>query len=159
MVFNEFVFRSESSINNRLKFMLESLTAIKNNDIRRLDAFDQQPIEAIKKQAKVLFKEEKDHVSQLNITFKDLISAHERGRWWIVGSAWNLKENETDMSMTDEQVKSASSSMGDGNGFSEKLLKLAKKQHMNTDIRRTIFCIILSAEVCCLILKQSFIDF
>ena len=135
--------------------MIESLTAIKNNDIRRLDAFDQQPIEAIKKQAKVLFKEEKDHASQLNISFKDLINANERGRWWIVGSAWNLKENETD-TFTTEQVRSVNSSLGNGEGFSEKLLKLAKKQHMNTDIRRTIFCIILSAEVCILRFEHIF---
>ncbi len=130
--------------------MLESLTAIKNNDIRRLDAYDNQPIEAIRKQAKLLFKEEKDHVSQLNINFSDLINAHERGRWWIVGSAWSLKEDEdsAENSLTKEQVDTVNSSaQGTNGGFSEKILKLAKEQHMNTDIRRAIFCIIISAEV------------
>lgn len=32
--------------------------------------------------------------------------------------------------------------------FNKKLLELARKQRMNTDTRRTIFCIIMSAEVC-----------
>ena len=141
----------QSEVNNRLKFMVESLTAIKNNDIRRLDAFDQQPIENIKKQAKVLFKEEKDHVSQLNISFKDLINANELGRWWIVGSAWSLKENEKSSdsiedNLTKEQMSTINNDQN-GDGFSEKILKLAKEQHMNTDIRRAIFCIIMSAEV------------
>ena len=137
----------DMEMNNRLKFMLESLTAIKNNDIRRLDAFDQQPIEAIKKQAKILFKEEKDHVSQLNISFKDLINANELGRWWIVGSAWSLKENENNEgNLTKNQMEEVNSTQASG-GFSEKILKIAKQQHMNTDIRRAIFCIIISAEV------------
>ncbi len=130
--------------------MLESLTAIKNNDIRRLDVFDTQPVEAIKKQAKSLFKEEKDNVSQLNINFNDLINANERGRWWIVGSAWSLKENEetTNDSLTKTQTETVNMSVQSVNeGFSEKILKLAKEQRMNTDIRRAVFCIILSAEV------------
>lgn len=137
----------DREMNNRLKFMIESLTAIKNNDIRRLDAFDQQPIEAIKKQAKVLFKEDKDHAFQLNISFKDLINANELGRWWIVGSAWSLKENENiEGNLTKDQMESVNSTQSSG-GFSEKILKIAKQQHMNTDIRRAIFCIIISAEV------------
>lgn len=32
-------------------------------------------------------------------------------------------------------------------GFSSKLMELARKQRMNTDTRRTIFCILMSAEV------------
>ena len=31
-------------------------------------------------------------------------------------------------------------------GFSEKILRLAKEQHMNTEVRRAVFCILLSAE-------------
>jgi nucleolar MIF4G domain-containing protein 1 len=37
-------------------------------------------------------------------------------------------------------------SSGSGPKFSEKIMELAKAQHMNTDIRRAIFCIIVSAE-------------
>jgi len=40
-----------------------------------------------------------------------------------------------------------SSAQGTNGGVSEKILKLAKEQHMNTDIRRALFCIIISAEV------------
>ena len=34
-------------------------------------------------------------------------------------------------------------------GAGEKLMKLARGQGMNTDIRRAVFCTLLSSEVCC----------
>jgi len=132
---------TSESINNRLKFMLESINAIKNNDIRKLDAYDQEPVELIRKQAKLLLKE--DQTNQLNISFKDLISANELGRWWIVGSAWSEQQQQQQ-----EQTNSVNQVVGAGNGdgYSDAILKLAKQQHMNTDIRRAIFCSIVSAE-------------
>jgi nucleolar MIF4G domain-containing protein 1 len=134
------------SINKRLMFMIESINAIKNNDIRRLDSFDQQPIEQLKKQTKLMLKE--DNVL-LNVSFKDLISTNELGRWWIVGSAWNLKENQNDEKSLDSDLKNKTNEIKNGNDniFSEKILKLAKEQHMSTDVRKAVFCIILSAEV------------
>ena len=134
--------KEDETMNNRLKFMIESINAIKNNDIRKLDAYDQEPIEQIRKQAKVLLKE--DQTNQLNISFKDLISANELGRWWIVGSAWQLKENQSQETRSDQLISGLE--VENGEGFSEKILKLAKEQHMNTDIRRAVFCAIVSAE-------------
>ena len=131
------------SVNNRLKFMVESLTAIKNNDIRRLDLFDQAPVDNIKRQAKNMFKEE----TQLNVSFNDLINANEMGRWWIVGSAWNLKENQKDENNHDGGLHNEDGSVKQSEAFSEKILKLAKSQHMNTDVRKSVFCLIVSAEV------------
>ena len=142
--------KSADLVNNRLKFMLESVNAIKNNDIRRLDAYDQQPIEQLKKQTKLLVRED---ITLMNVTYKDLISANELGRWWIVGSAWNLKENsgQEDEAGSGEAAKvvnvSGNKKVNGENVFSEKILKLAKEQHMNTDVRKAVFCIILSAEV------------
>lgn len=67
-----------------------------------------------------------------------LIVAEENGKWWVVGSAWsgNISENNSQNKKT---FKSE--------GYSQKLLELASKQRMNTDTRRSIFCIIMSAEV------------
>jgi nucleolar MIF4G domain-containing protein 1 len=139
--------KDAESVNQRLKFMIESINAIKNNDVRRLtDAFDQEPIEQIKKQMKVMVKDADQTL--LNITYKDLINADELGRWWIVGSAWNLKENQKSEGNEISKSKATESEfMSGGEGFSEKILQLAKAQHMNTDVRRAVFCIIVSAEV------------
>lgn len=139
---NKELIDSNESVNNRLKFMIESINAIKNNDIRKLDAYDQESIEQIKRNAKALLKE--DQTNQLNIKFKDLLKANELGRWWIVGSAWQSNENDDDQqidSIVNENVEATNKE-----GFSDRILKLAKQQHMNTDIRRAIFCVIVSAE-------------
>lgn len=139
---------SSEAINSRLKFMIESINAIKNNDIRRIDSFDQQPIEHLRKQTKMIIKEDSGNYL-LNVSFKDLVSANELGRWWIVGSAWNLKERNQDSSTDQVETSKTESSKSVSNSgmFSEKILKLAREQHMNTDVRRAVFCIIISAEV------------
>ena len=66
-----------------------------------------------------------------------IFKAESRGRWWIVGSAFtgNLVGTER------EQVNKTETDQ-----FSDKLLALARKMRMNTDIRRQIFCILMSAE-------------
>ena len=75
-----------------------------------------------------------------NITNEVIFKAESRGRWWIVGSAFtgNLvgTEREAGNKKTGAETEQ----------FSDKLLSLARKMRMNTDIRRQIFCILMSAE-------------
>ena len=66
------------------------------------------------------------------------------GRWWIVGSAWSghgpvQKENVTEANV-DSSVQTVDAS--------SKLLDIAKKQRMNTNLRKTIFCAMMTSEVC-----------
>jgi nucleolar MIF4G domain-containing protein 1 len=75
----------------------------------------------------------------LRVTLEDLRSAENRGKWWLVGAAWNgdpLAENKgkptPTVAVADQE---------------NKLLKLARKQGMNTDIRRSIFVVLMSSEV------------
>ena len=57
-----------------------------------------------------------------------------------MGSAWSgLAPTEHNANKTDEKPSVP-------NTFSQKLLDLAKKQRMNTDVRRNVFCILMSAE-------------
>ncbi|KAL3273446.1 hypothetical protein HHI36_014890 [Cryptolaemus montrouzieri] len=77
-----------------------------------------------------------NYIIQLNITLEDLLKAEEKGKWWVVGSAWNGNVTENKIKTNEESSLS----------FSQKLLKLAAKQRMNTDTRRNIFCVIMSAE-------------
>lgn len=67
-----------------------------------------------------------------------ILLADERGRWWIVGSAWCGQE---------KSELSTAETTNHPEKYSVKLLSLAKKQRMNTETRRNIFCIIMSAEV------------
>ncbi|KAJ8931819.1 hypothetical protein NQ314_015215 [Rhamnusium bicolor] len=121
--------------NPRVKFMLEILLAIKNNNVTKIPNYDTSYSERLKKLMKGFIRKG-NYVTQLSISLEDLLKAEERGKWWVVGSAWtgNAPENK----------KLETSSKAEG--FPEKLLELARKQRMNTDTRRNIFCIIMSAE-------------
>lgn len=85
------------------------------------------------------FRTVKPH-EPLRVTLKDLRSAENRGKWWLVGAAWNgdplaeIMENSSGTATVADQEN--------------KLLKLARKQGMNTDIRRSIFVVLMSSEVC-----------
>lgn len=69
------------------------------------------------------------------------VAADERGRWWIVGSAWSGAPTLAATPSAQPRVLSQDSQ------FSQAVLEMARKQRMNTDNRRNIFCILMSAEV------------
>lgn len=66
--------------------------------------------------------------------------ADSKGRWWIVGSAWSgdLKRKSENKGTND---------VSETVSFDSKILALARKNRMNTDTRRNIFCILMTAEV------------
>lgn len=70
----------------------------------------------------------------------DLHSAETKGKWWLVGAAWGgdpLVDRQEQIQQTNKKLDSAENT----------LLNLAKKQGMNTDIRRSIFVVLMSSEV------------
>ncbi|KAJ8969084.1 hypothetical protein NQ317_016329 [Molorchus minor] len=122
--------------NPRVKFMLDILLAIKNNNVSKIPNYDTSYPDHLKKVMKGFIRKG-NYVTNLNISYEDLLKANERGKWWVVGSAWTGSTTEnSEKSNKPVQVE----------GFSKKLLDLAAKQRMNTDVRRNIFCIIMSAE-------------
>ncbi|KAM7359155.1 nucleolar MIF4G domain-containing protein 1 homolog [Cochliomyia hominivorax] len=127
--------------NLRLKFMVDILNAVKNNNINKIPKFDPMLHENLRKKLKAMLRNDK-YVITLNITMEDLLRADTVGKWWIVGSAWTGNINE----MAAAQKKSSTDdNSSKAQKFSEQLLKLAKQQKMNTEERRNIFCIIMSA--------------
>jgi nucleolar MIF4G domain-containing protein 1 len=77
----------------------------------------------------------------LRVGLEDFRSAETKGKWWLVGAAWScdplVERKEDSRRATTEQ-----------DSDSNALLKLAKKQGMNTDIRRSIFVVLMSSDVC-----------
>ncbi|CAH2000517.1 unnamed protein product [Acanthoscelides obtectus] len=126
----------EDRDNCRVKFMLDILLAIRNNNVKKIPNYDVSYPEHLKKVMKGFIRKG-NYVTQLNIGLEDLLKADEKGRWWVVGSAWSGNQNK-DKEQT-EVVKNNES-------YSTNILELARQQHMNTDTRRNIFCIIMSAE-------------
>ena len=144
--------------------MIETLSNLKNNKVKKAigggasGTGAQEAVERLKKFLSGMNKkrhgESTDPISKprgpygfcavkphesLRVTLEDLRSAENRGKWWLVGAAWNgdpLIENKENPSGTASVVDQEN-----------KLLKLARKQGMNTDIRRSIFVVLMSGEV------------
>lgn len=79
----------------------------------------------------------------LRVSLEDLQSADSKGKWWLVGAAWGGDP------LVDKQGEftNKSSSIEPDEDDSAKLIKLARSQGMNTDIRRGIFVVLMSSDV------------
>lgn len=90
----------------------------------------------------------------LRVTLEDLHSAESKGKWWLVGAAWGGDP------LVDRQMnaaETAATARKEENQENE-LLKLARSQGMNSDIRRSIFVVLMSSDVGHLVLHSSVID-
>ncbi|XP_065303610.1 nucleolar MIF4G domain-containing protein 1 isoform X1 [Dermacentor albipictus] len=121
---------------SRKRFMMDILNAVRNNNIQKIPNCDPSMVEHASKVLRGLFRKG-CLLQELNISLEDLLKAHERGKWWVVGSAWTGNEVSSDRKANMSSVQPE---------FSSKILKLAQKHHMNTDVRRNIFCILMTAE-------------
>ncbi|CCM01388.1 uncharacterized protein FIBRA_03439 [Fibroporia radiculosa] len=130
---------------SRARFMVETLTNLKNNRTKRGTAHNagDETVERLRKFLAGLGK--KRHVlahEPLRVTLADLHSAESKGKWWIVGAAWGgdpLVEHAENQREVQDKAESDSI---DNNV----LLKLARKQGMNTEIRRGIFVVLMSSD-------------
>ncbi|KIK94383.1 hypothetical protein PAXRUDRAFT_828062 [Paxillus rubicundulus Ve08.2h10] len=137
--------KQADDLSTRTKFMIETLTNLKNNKIKR-SATQHQGGDAVERMKKFLSGlGKKRHVQAhepLRVSLDDLRSAETKGKWWLVGAAWGGDP------LADQQhevlTKRAEASAEDINDTT--LVKLARKQGMNTDIRRSIFVVLMSSD-------------
>jgi len=133
---------SELKDQSRVRFMLDIITALKNNNLRKIPQYDVTVVEDMKKLLKQI-NHGKDSLNsgvQLKLSLDDLLNVKEKGRWWIVGSAWSGR------GPTNQDSKAAESTNEMTDDHSSRLLELAKKQRMNTNLRKSIFCTIMTSE-------------
>lgn len=79
----------------------------------------------------------------LRASLQDLLNADERGKWWLVGAGWSgnpLVEREEVATKVSKKLAKAVAE------DEEILLDAARKQGMNTDVRRSIFVILMTSE-------------
>ncbi|XP_026756096.2 nucleolar MIF4G domain-containing protein 1 homolog [Galleria mellonella] len=126
---------SSAANGSRIKFLLEVLLAVKNNNLNKIPGYEPTYAEQLRKQARAAVRRG-NYGAPLHIRLHDLLQADEKGKWWIVGSAWEGNQARQEDKTT---VKLPATT-------DQKLLELARKQRMNTDVRRSIFCVIMSAE-------------
>ncbi|KAL4222707.1 Nucleolar MIF4G domain-containing protein 1 [Mactra antiquata] len=125
---------------SRVRFMLDVIMAIRNNNMRKIPNYDPEHLDHLRKLIRNYIRGGKFGDNQLNISLEDLWNADIKGKWWVVGSAWEGKSQQSRLG-----TASSNSVLGQLK-ISNKLQELARKQRMNTDLRRNIFFVIMTSE-------------
>ncbi|CEF66494.1 MIF4G-like, type 3 domain and Initiation factor eIF-4 gamma, MA3 domain and MIF4-like, type 1/2/3 domain and Armadillo-type fold domain-containing protein [Strongyloides ratti] len=126
--------------NFKLKFLVEELLELKIvNVIKFTTKFDEKDMLHMVKVIQSFVRGNSQKEGVLGMSVDDLLHASERGRWWIVGSAWQPSANPS----SKEDINNKRCSLMN---FDSSLLELAKKAKMNLEHRKNIFCIIMSGE-------------
>ncbi|CCJ28476.1 unnamed protein product [Pneumocystis jirovecii] len=129
---------SETDLSTRTKFMIESIDNLKNNKIKSIPYNNriQEDIFRMKKFLGTLSNRNSTRNTEpLRISLHDIESIDENDKWWHIGLPFKKERNSKHLTSNDlhEEKK-------------KELLALAQSQRMNTDIRRSIFITIMSAE-------------
>ncbi|EIW83932.1 ARM repeat-containing protein [Coniophora puteana RWD-64-598 SS2] len=141
----------QSVSSSRTRFMMETLLNLKNNKANKKAATQHQGGDAVERLKKFLSGlGRKKHVlahESLRVSLDDLRSAETKGKWWLVGAAWGgdpLVEQREELARRSGGASQKGKSDQDPTSIA--LAKLAKKQGMNTDIRRSIFVVIMTSD-------------
>ncbi|XP_027038139.1 nucleolar MIF4G domain-containing protein 1-like [Pocillopora damicornis] len=123
------------SSDSRVCFMLEIIAKLRNNNLRKIPGYDSSQIEHLRKTLHSLIRESGCLVSnQLRVSLQDLLNIKLKGRWWTVGYALPQTPQSNSMEVSTSKLQNT------------KLLELARKQRMNTDVRKNVFLIMMTSE-------------
>ncbi|KAF7125633.1 hypothetical protein CNMCM5793_001872 [Aspergillus hiratsukae] len=139
----------EESLSVRTKFMIDTITDLKNNRLKSAPG-SSVTSEHITKMRKILGSLNNSRVLRasepISISREDIHNATKKGKWWLVGASWKedpLVSARQELANLPQDNKAAVQEE-DSEGEPD-LASIAKAQRMNTDIRRSIFVAIMSA--------------
>jgi nucleolar MIF4G domain-containing protein 1 len=140
----------EASLSVRTKFMIDTITDLKNNRVKSSAAAGASiTTEHITKMRKILGSLNNSRVIRasepINISRDDIHNSAKKGKWWLVGASWKedplvaAQQEIAGLPMNHNHVQDDESEGEPDYG------NLARAHRMNTDIRRSIFVAIMSA--------------
>lgn len=144
----------------RVQYMVSAMMDLKNNIRRKQDvAYSDKTAKLrkllgrIKSTAAASTSGVRSSDSTLRITLDDILNVDTKGRWWKIGASWvgnQFRHTADDGAHDEEEVgpEEAGDRVKSPEELDEKLLQLASEYRMNTDARRSIFCIIMSSADC-----------
>ncbi|KAK8866155.1 hypothetical protein IAR55_001306 [Kwoniella newhampshirensis] len=146
----------EKTMTARARFMVETLTNVKNGKLKS-NAGSEAGNEAAGRMKKFLAGLGKKRrllaYEPLRVSLSDLLSADKKGKWWLVGAGWSgnpLVERETQAQQQSTGAATQHKKKGKADEVEiddeEALLDLARKQGMNTDVRRGVFVVLMTSE-------------
>ncbi|KGO77405.1 MIF4-like, type 1/2/3 [Penicillium italicum] len=140
----------EDKLSVRTKFMIDLITDLKNNRSKASAAAGAGiTTEHITKMRKILGSLNSSRVIRasepINISRDDIHNSSKKGKWWLVGASWKedplvtAQKEIAGIQMTQPEVQDDESDGEPDFGV------LARAHRMNTDVRRSIFVAIMSA--------------
>lgn len=127
--------------------MLETIANIKNNKIKQQhgNVVDKEMVLKMKKFLSGLAKKRSLHSTEaIRVSLEDIHNIDTKGKWWLVGSSWKDNLVGTESKYASKEV---AGDLKKDASLQQSLMKLARQQGMNTDIRRSIFIVLMSSEV------------
>ncbi|CAM9096748.1 unnamed protein product [Chrysoparadoxa australica] len=154
---------SDQELSKRGRYLTEMIVDLRN---KKRNQLQNQALERIKRLRKWL-----GHVKSgsgsgrgssdgmrgeaLRISWNDLISSETKGRWWKVGASWAGRESRrcvwpkgekiVDLSCFGSETATVKAGGRQSIDNEDQLMQLASAQRMNTDIRRSAFCVLMSS--------------
>lgn len=137
------------SINFRIKFLVETISVLKNNRQSKAATVSETTSAAKTRMKKFLGTIQGKTSEPLSVSLNDIRNVETRGKWWLVGSAWRNSggansnnngglndDDEIDLAAMEDILENAEPDW----------MELARKQRMNTDVRRAVFIALMSSE-------------
>ncbi|KAL6941933.1 hypothetical protein ACO0QE_003095 [Hanseniaspora vineae] len=133
---------------SRMKFLLDTVADLKNN---RLKTSLLAPNHSSIKKSVVSALKLSSHGDPIQVSLFDIENVDTKGKWWLVGASWrgnddsafgsiNNENGMDDMEVVDMEIED--DILDDIPDWG----KIAKEQRMNTDLRRSIFVSVMSAQ-------------
>ena len=132
----------------RTKFMIESITDLKNNKIRAVNNVNGVAVEHITKLRKTLGSLSNRSLratEPLQICRSEIKDTKKKGKWWLVGASWKGDDDARadGIQNLEDDISEALPNTLDPQETD--ILALARQYRMNTSVRRAIFVSIMSA--------------
>ncbi|KAK4041001.1 hypothetical protein C8A01DRAFT_45727 [Parachaetomium inaequale] len=142
----------EKNLTVRTKFMIDTITDLKNNKMKAgagASAVISEHITRMKKLLGQLKSKKVKSTEPMRVGLKDIQDADKKGKWWLVGASWagrsgSQKSTEKATNAEDDDSDDESILLDDVEQGPD-LGELAREQGMNTEVRRSIFVSIMSA--------------
>jgi nucleolar MIF4G domain-containing protein 1 len=132
----------------RTKFMIETITDLKNNKAKAAASVNGVAIEHITRMRKVLGTLNARNVrasEPLRIGRSDIKDSERKGKWWLIGASWKGNGDEGVSELDAFGDKLTTRNFDHIDPQEADLLELARQYRMNTSIRRSIFIAVMSA--------------
>jgi nucleolar MIF4G domain-containing protein 1 len=132
----------------RTKFMIETITDLKNNKVKAAASVNGVAIEHITRMRKVLGTLNARNIrasEPLRIGRSDIKDIERKGKWWLIGASWRGNGDDGVPELDAFRDKRMTRDPDPIDPQEADLLELARQYGMNTSVRRSIFISVMSA--------------